>query len=149
MAWLFVGLSAFASPVDPPSGESWDAVMRMLSSRDPVPCATIEALTPDPTATLLAVVDTVERPPWAPMRAANCLIQNHATEAQSAIERWVVAPELKGLGRLVLSSLDAMPLSVAVPVARKALAEGADPVLARERISAAKSAEIRALAVTP
>lgn len=149
MAWLLVALSAFASPLDPQAKESWDAVMRMLSSRDPVPCETIEALASDPAATLLAVVDTVERPPWAPMRAANCLIQNHAIEAQSAIERWVVAPELKGLGRLALSSLDVMPASVAVPVARKALAEGSDPVLARERIAAAKSAEIRALAVTP
>jgi hypothetical protein len=78
-------------------------------------------------------------------------VQHHAAEIQTEMERWVVAPELKGLGRLVLGSLDQMPATVAVPVARKALESGSDKELALQKISAAQHPEVRALApkVTP
>lgn len=157
MTWLVMGFSsAWASPVDAPPpvlqqdvAAITDAVMRALSSRDPVSCEVIEALTPTPTATLLTVVNEVQRPPWAPMRAANCLLLNHAAEVTPDIERWVVAPELAGLGRLVLGSLDQMPLSVALPVAQKALALGPDRALVEERLAGAAVPELRALVVKP
>lgn len=150
MTWLMVGFSsALASPADVQEAEPSDAVMRLLSSRDPVPCETIEALTPTPAATLLVVVNTIERPPWVPMRAASCLLKNHSAEVQTDIERWVIEPSLRGLGRLVLGSLDTMPVAVALPIARKALASGSDPALARERLAEAVAPELRALVVTP
>lgn len=120
-------------------------VVRALSSRDPVSCSTIEALAADPVPVLLAVVEQVSMPPYAPMRAATCLIDAHAAKIQPQLEQWVVQPELKGLGRLVLGSLDRMPAEVSVPVVRRALAEGSDPALAAERAAAASTPEIRAL----
>ncbi|MEQ1501031.1 MAG: hypothetical protein ABMB14_02320 [Myxococcota bacterium] len=125
-----------------------DAVIRTLSSHDPVSCDVVEAATRTPVQTLLAVVDTVSMPPWAPMRAAGCLVERHAVEVRGELEGWVIAPDKQGLGRLVLASLDAMPVEVAVPVARLALAQGADPALAQRKVGAARSAELRAL-VTP
>jgi hypothetical protein len=122
-------------------------VVRALSSRDPVTCSAIESLTSTPVPTLLAVVDGVTMPPYAPMRAADCLIRGHAAEVQPQLERWVVAPELKGLGRLVLSGIDAMPLEVALPVVRTAIATGSDPDLAVRKAGAAVAPEIRALVV--
>lgn len=120
------------------------SVVRALSGRDAVSCATIEALVPDARAALEEVVDTVQMPPWAPMRAAQCLIDGHAAEVQPRLEAWVTDPALKGLGRLVLGSLDRLPVAVAVPVAQKALV-GADPELATERVRAAVAPEVRAL----
>jgi hypothetical protein len=124
-----------------------DTVTRALSSRDAVSCEAVEALAPDAVSALRTVVAEVTMPPYAPMRAADCLIRRHAAEVQPDLERWVMEPGLKGLGRLVLGALDAMPAQVAVPVVRKALAEGSEPELAARKAAAAVSPEIRALAV--
>jgi hypothetical protein len=119
-------------------------VVRALSLRHPMACAEIEALTPTPVDTLQHVVATVELPPWAPMRAADCLVRGHAVEVRPSIERWVTDPAFTGLGRLVLLDLDAMPVEVAVPVARKALA-GPLADLARERVASSTRGEVRAV----
>lgn len=136
--WMLIAGQARANP-------ELDAVVHALSSRDPVSCEALEALTPTPTATLLEVVDTVQMPPWAPMRAADCLVEHHATEIRDHLDRWVTDPALAGLNRLVLGKLDAMPVEVAVPVAQKALT-GTDPELARTRIAASKVDAVRAVA---
>src|SRR5688500_16900831 len=82
--------------------EGLDAVVHALSMRDPVSCERLEALTPTPVETLLAVVDTVTMPPWAPMRAAACLLEADALDVRDRLDGWVTEPALKGLGRLVL-----------------------------------------------
>jgi hypothetical protein len=120
-------------------------VVRALSARDGVSCEAVEALSARPVAVLRQVVAEVAMPPYAPMRAANCLVQRHAVEVQADLERWVVEPELKGLGRLVLGAVDQMPIEVAVPVVRRALAEGSDRDLASKRAAAAVAPEIRGL----
>ena len=141
MWWIASLGSAFAAP------EQVDQVVRALSSRDPVSCAEVEGLTSTPTETLSHVVETVTRPSWVPMRAADCLVRNHAAEVQPALERWVVAPELAGLGRLVLGAIDTMPEAVAVPVVKRALV-GSNPVLAAERARLSAVPAVRSL-VTP
>lgn len=137
MMWWVTAGAAFAGP-------ELDAVMRALSSRDPVSCEAVEALTPTPKETLLEVVETVTMPPWAPMRAADCLVRGRPLEIVDRMEVWVTDPELLGLGRLVLGQIDTMPVEAAVPVARKALV-GSDPELARSRVGAATSTELKSL----
>jgi hypothetical protein len=122
----------------------FDRVYRALSSRDPVACETVEALTPTPAATLLEVVDKVEMPPWAPMIAADCLLRHYPNEVRSRLDAWVTEPGLAGFGRLTIDSLDRLPVDIAVPVARTALA-GSDPALARKRLSASTRPELRAV----
>lgn len=124
--------------------ENVDPVVKALSSRHPAPCEQIEALTPTPVDTLQHVVATVELPPWAPMRAADCLVRRHAAEVQPSLEAWVTDPAVAGLGRMVLADLDAMPVEVAVPVARTALG-GHLAELARSRIAASARPEVRAV----
>lgn len=118
---------------------------RALSYRHALPCAEIEALTDDPVADLLAAVEQIEQPPWAPMRAAQCLVASHATTIRADLERWVVVPEQKGLGLLALGMLDQMPVETAVPVARLALRDGPDREAARLRVGRSTVPEVRAL----
>ena len=140
---LLAAHPAYAEP------QELDAVMRALSMRHPVPCAEVEALAPDPVDTLLHVVDEVQMPPWAPMRAAECLVRGHGLEVREHLQRWVVEPELKGLGRLVLGELEALPVEVAVEVARAAVTRGSEPELARERVEAVSVPEVRAVLEKP
>ena len=108
-------------------------------------CATVEALATEPVQTLQNIVDHASAPPWAPMRAATCLLRGHATEKQAEIERWVTEPELLGLGILTLQQIDDLPEAVALSVAERALASGQTELDAQERLSSAKLDSIRAL----
>ncbi|MEZ4236849.1 MAG: hypothetical protein R3F59_11985 [Myxococcota bacterium] len=147
--WAALGTSGSAVAAEPAVDPAvMEQVVRLLSSRDEVSCAAVEALAPQPVAALRAVVAEVQMPPYAPMRAAGCLVTGHAVEVQADLERWVVDPELKGLGRLVLGAIDRLPKEVAVPVVQRALAEGSDPELARRRAASAALPEVRALVVT-
>ena len=132
-------------PVQPTAEQQ--AVYRALCARDQAPaCADLEKLTHDPVGTYLFIIDNAQQPPWAGMRAASCLMQDHAEEAQGEIEHWVVDPATRGLGILAVDQLDQMPLAVATKVATKALTEGPDPEAMRRRIAKAQAPELRALA---
>lgn len=140
-----IGGAAAASDATPR-----DAVLRALSVRHGAPsCADVEALTPAPVETLLWVVEEVELPPWAPVRAAECLATRHAAAVRDHLERWVVAPETRGLGRLVIERLDAVPVDLARDLAVRALSEGPEPERARARIARLRTPELRALAEVP
>ena len=123
-----------APSTDGPAG--LEDVTHALSYRHAKPCSELEALTTTPVATLRHVVQEVQMPPWAPMRAAECLQRNHAQEVRDDLLRWVSEPEMKGLGRQVVGLLDVLPEPLAVEVAREALvgpvAERARVVMARD-----------------
>jgi hypothetical protein len=121
---------------------------RALSSRHPLPCEELEALVPEPVVALRWAVDHVAQPPWAGMRAAECLTRRHPVEVVADLERWVTDPALKGLGRQTLALLPEVPLEVALVVARRSL-EGPEPTMAREKLAADPRLEVRALVVTP
>ena len=137
---------ALAGAAEPPEG--FDVVFRALSNRHAQPCDVVEALTPNPVASLRYAVDHVPMPPWAGMRAAECLARGHAEEVQADLERWVSDPELRGLGRQTLALLPDLPVPVAVAVGRKAL-EGPEAVAAKERLLADERPEVRAVVVAP
>ena len=136
---------ATAVPAGWPTDPEVAAVYRALSVRDPVPsCASVEALASEPTKTLLEIVQVAQMPPWAGIRAANCLVEGHAVELQSTLQAWVADPGTKGLAIVVMGSLDRMPVSVSVPVAQAALA-GPMADLLRPKVEVAVAPEVRAL----
>ena len=99
------------------------AVYKALSIRDPAPsCEEVEALTSEPVATLRVVVEHAELPPWAPMRAAHCLVTGHPTEAETDMLAWVGGEQTRGLALLVFGSLEVLPTEVVRRVATAALA---------------------------
>lgn len=131
--------SAVASP-------SQEALVEALSVREPpATCGALSALTPTPADDLAWVVSHVSSPPWAGMKAAECLVQDHADAARPTLEAWVTDPRLKGLAWVVLKHLDAMPLPMALEVAQLAVDKGPDPEGAKRRIRRSEVPEIRAL----
>jgi hypothetical protein len=97
-------------------------LVRVLSARDaPPPCSTIDALTPTPVEDLVRVVDTVQMPPYAPMRAAGCLLELHAEEAAPRIDAWMADPASGGLAELTAKAMDALPNDLAVRFAMAGL----------------------------
>jgi hypothetical protein len=123
---------AVAPPAPPPepvaeeapeAPEGVDAMVRALSARDGAPtCAEVEAMSPTPVDALRHIVDHVQMPPQAPMRAAACMTA-YGEAVRDDLVRWVSEPELQGLGRLVLGDLASLPAPLAAEVV-KAAADG-------------------------
>ena len=125
---------------------SVQAIYRALSVRDPAPdCVTVEALSDQPVPDLLQIVDHASQPPWAGMRAANCLIQGHGAEIQAQLSDWVRRDDTRGLAILVLDQLDTLPEDLALDLARQALA-GPWAADARPRLDTSSRPALHALA---
>ena len=115
--------SEVPAPRPPPSVEQLQGVARKLSVRDPEPeCEAMESeMESDPLATWLYVIETVSKPAYAPMRAAECVIRGHAEAASDTLVSWVSDPDKAGLGALVRANSERLPDEVrarveAVPV---------------------------------
>ena len=70
---------------------------------------------------LISIVDTVERPPWVPMRAAACLAELFPAESQEDLLRWIATPDKKGLAFLIAGQLPKLPDDIAKNVAQAGL----------------------------
>ena len=145
MIWL-LAFAALAEPWTPNPDEQ--AMLTALSGRHPVPCESVEALAADPVRSLRAIVAHAPLPPYAPMRAAQCLADGHPEAARADLVDWVTHPDKGGLARLALGRLDRLPEPVGLEVARAALG-GPWADLARVRIGAADNPQIRALVGAP
>jgi len=141
---MFLTPTAMAQEWQPSAADL--AVHKALSGRHQThSCAEVEALSDTPVASLRNIVTHATAPPWAPMRAASCLVERHATEVQSDLERWVSDEATLGLGIQTLGQLDLMPEDVAIAVANKALTDGPPSLDAAARVSRSDSSVLRAL----
>lgn len=154
LALVGVGCAHSAPPAAgaTPAADAWtpspeeDAVYLALSARDnTADCATVEALTSTPVATLSALVEHATMPPWVGTRAATCLMRGHAEEARGALVAWAGAPDKRGLVILMANELDAMPEGVALEVAKAGLA-GPYSEDMRKRLAGSQHSAVRALA---
>ncbi len=99
-----------------------DALYSALARRDPVvTCHELSVLAAEPVTDLVRMAETLELPPWAPMRAAECVVTHHAGEASDVLQRWVVDEQRAGLAKLVLRRLKHIPEEQAVALTRTAL----------------------------
>lgn len=132
-------------PSQPPADESLSAMIRALSVRDGEPsCAEVEALSPDPVASMRQIVATVQMPPTVPMRAASCLLRGHGAEIEADLLSWVSAPETLGLAQLVAGDIDSLPPDLGKRVAERALAGPLAEKL-QPKLAESANAEIKAL----
>ena len=75
----------------------------------------------DPTPHLFVLAETVEMPPWVAIRSAACAVRHAHETGQAFFEKWIQTIAWAGLGRVVLSELDALPEEKAVALTRLAL----------------------------
>ena len=111
-AWTVVAAAA------PPS-----SLVTALSDRHGVEdCRRLAQHTDDLAVDLKQVVDHVTLPPWAPMNAAICLIEEHHSESLSTLRGWVQRPDTRGLARLIFRRIESLPEDTARELLRHALA---------------------------
>lgn len=135
-----------AASAEAEASATQQAMVQALSVREPAAtCAQLAALTEAPADDLAWIVAHVSAPPWAGMKAAECLVLDHAEAARPTLETWLTEPRLKGLGWVVLKHLDTMPQPMALDLARIAIDKGPDPEGAKRRIRRSKTPELQAL----
>ncbi|MCC7541769.1 MAG: hypothetical protein IT379_36455 [Deltaproteobacteria bacterium] len=104
-------------------GEEASILYERTLVRDPVPsCAQLTAGLARPVAALLEVVERTTAPPSSGMRAATCLVREHAAEIEPQMTQWVRQRATMGLGLLVLAELDRLESALGDRLARAALA---------------------------
>jgi len=96
-------------------------VLQQLSVRDGFSCSQLVD-NKELQAELSRIVEEVSKPPWAPMRAAACLIERYSVQAKPDFERWIVDPSKKGLAFLIAGQIEKMPDEVALSVVKLGLA---------------------------
>lgn len=129
----------------PVEGDPFQAMVKALSLRDGAPpCEQVEALSPQPVADLLKVVDTVQMPPTAPMLAAACLLDHHPLEVAEPVEAWMASADTRGLCLLVTQRLDTLPVGTAVRWVQVGLS-GPHAAEVRAAVEASARPELRAL----
>jgi hypothetical protein len=140
---LFAAAAAAASDWSPQADEA--EVVRLLTERHAShTCAELSERLKTPAASLARIAEHLQSPPWAPMRAANCLAKR-PTEAASLVAPWWSDPAVAGLADVLLLALHTWPEEVATEAATQALA-GPHRQLALRRLSQSPSATLRALA---
>jgi len=111
MMW---SLAAQAAPPAP--------LVQALSARHGVEdCKRLEAHSETLEADLNRVVREVTLPPWAPMNAAICLIEEHHASSKDALLGWVQDPQQTGLARLVFRRVNRLPDATAIDLMQHAL----------------------------
>ena len=95
-------------------------LITQLSARDnTISCASLSS--PQLQEDLTEIVDTVERPPWVPMRAAACLSDLYPEKSKDDLVRWISAHNKKGLAFLIAGKLSKLPDSAAISIAKAGL----------------------------
>ena len=70
---------------------------------------------------LVNIVETIQRPPWVPMRAATCLAELYPSESKPELMRWIADPQKKGLAFLIAGQLSHLSTEDARSVANAGL----------------------------
>ena len=72
-------------------------------------------------ADLNRIVQEITLPPWTPMNAAICLIEEHHTTSAATLRGWVQHPDQRGLARLVFRRVETLPEDMAIDLLQHAL----------------------------
>jgi hypothetical protein len=139
-----------APPLPPGVPTEAAALVPLLVARDAAPtlCGDLAIRLPDAArrvAALAALAEQVAAPPWAAIRAADCLAREAPALAGPPLLRWAPNPAHLGLTLAALQRLDDLPADLALALAAAAWAGGAAPAPVRAAILRAERPEVRAV----
>ena len=122
MLYLFL-LACGESPpnesIQEKESQKQDLITRLSARDHQISCASLSS--PQLQKDLTEIVDTVERPPWVPMRAAACLTELFPQASKEDLIRWISAPNKKGLAFLIAGQLSKIPDDSAISIAKAGL----------------------------
>ena len=140
---LLFALAASASAATPT--ESQAALYQALTARHlEQSCAELATLSPTPAEDLVWLAENTTQPSWVAIRAAACVVEDHAEPAAPALTRWVTSKATLGLALTTVPALDTLPVSVARPILEAGLAGPLADEL-RPRIQRLQTPELRSL----
>jgi len=135
---LLTSLASAAEPIVKPTVKPNDrqsALYDALKGReDPPTCEALSALSSQLADDLIWLMDNAKQPAWVGVRAAYCVLTQHADEKTHEIDTWVTDPDRRGLAILTIGFLDKMPDEHVERLAAKALA-GPHAADARKHLS--------------
>ncbi len=101
-------------PVSSESRIETEPLLRLLSVRDQgPPCSTLIEFSDQLQTDLMRIVQDSPKPPWAPMRAANCLIELYPLESKAEFVRWMQSEDTMGLALLLSNQMSILPAELA------------------------------------
>ena len=142
---MALSFSAFGGEPVKPSRVQEAMYQALLPHETTVDCAALDALSADPVGDLTFIVVHAEKPAWAAMRAAHCLIERHAVVAERVISGWMTSGETRGLAILAAKDLDFVPADLAERLALQALS-GPHAASIRPRLADSAHSKLRAMA---
>ena len=131
---LMASLASATEPtVQPTSSQS--ALYDALKGReDPPTCEALNALSTQLADDLIWLMDHANQPAWVGVRAAYCVLTQHADDKAAEIDTWVTDPDRRGLAILTIGFLNKLPDAHIERIAAKALA-GPHAADARKHLS--------------
>ena len=108
LLFLFTSLAHAGEPTVQPSS-SQSALYDALKGREnPPSCESLAALSPQVADDLIWLMDNAHQPAWVGVRAAYCVLTQHAEAKISEIDTWVTDPNRRGLAILTIGFLSKM-----------------------------------------
>ena len=129
----------------PTPSDSQLALYKALSGRHfEAGCASLSALSPTLSDDLVWLAENTHQPTWVSIRAADCALALHPTEADAAARRWLTSDAFKGLALVTVQHLDAMPVAQSTALVEAGLAGPLAEAL-RPRVARLATPELKAL----
>jgi len=132
---LACGAPSITEPIQEEVSHTQELIVQLSARDHQLSCSTLSSsqLKKD----LVEIVDTIERPPWVPMRAAACLTELYPQDSKEDLIRWISAPNKKGLAFLIAGQLSKIPDDSAISIAKAGL-EGPHALDIRVRLEKQK-----------
>ena len=123
----------------------YEELVRHFSMRhQKVTCSDLQDDNPDFPIHLSRIITDVPLPPWAGMRAAQCMIELYPEQHEAELTRWMQNQKTKGLAVLLAGQIDSLPPHVGLRIASAGM-DGPHHQVVQERLTRSQNSKIRAL----
>ena len=95
--------------IDKKYPEEVQKILPSLTSRHSIPCQELSKTSFD---SFYFIVENIQTPPWAAMRAAQCMLEIYPAEGTEIYKKWMNEPDTLGLAILIVNQIEQLPNDV-------------------------------------